>query len=215
MELRKINGKLYKFSGNRWRICFKKLCPSCNKTFYPCTFGTITCGDRCRALFKKKQGAIKPHYTTATKDNNSVEVFNKSKTGSFLIDNDDLNSIKRFNWTFDKDKYVVRQFTNDDLRLNIKLHRYIMGAGEGEMIDHINRDPSDNRRCNLRFTNKSLNGLNQYGENTGIKKTDNGYRLNINKKLIGYFKTKTEAIRAKKDIVDIKHRKFNEEKKNS
>jgi len=41
------------------------------------------------------------------------------------------------------------------------MHRYILGAKKGEEIDHINRNPLDNRRNNLRFCSRSENLLNR------------------------------------------------------
>lgn len=41
-----------------------------------------------------------------------------------------------------------------------KLHRIILGVQPGEITDHINGDPLDNRRDNLRLTNQSGNNKN-------------------------------------------------------
>jgi len=43
----------------------------------------------------------------------------------------------------------------------VSLSRYIMHAGKGEVVDHINRNPLDNRRCNLRIVNARQNMLNR------------------------------------------------------
>jgi hypothetical protein len=40
------------------------------------------------------------------------------------------------------------------------LHRVIMGARKGEMVDHINRDRLDNRRANLRLCTNAQNMWN-------------------------------------------------------
>lgn len=40
------------------------------------------------------------------------------------------------------------------------MHRLIMGAGEHDIVDHINGNPLDNRRENLRFVTKSQNAQN-------------------------------------------------------
>lgn len=40
----------------------------------------------------------------------------------------------------------------------VYMHRLITGAGEGEQVDHINNDPLDNRRENLRIVSRSVNG---------------------------------------------------------
>lgn len=41
------------------------------------------------------------------------------------------------------------------------LHRHVMSAGEGQFVDHANRDGLDNRRCNLRFCTKRQNNWNR------------------------------------------------------
>jgi HNH endonuclease len=40
-------------------------------------------------------------------------------------------------------------------------HRLILEAKEGEHVDHINGDGLDNRKCNLRLVNRSVNMANQ------------------------------------------------------
>jgi hypothetical protein len=52
---------------------------------------------------------------------------------------------------------------------SIILSRYIMKAGKGELVDHINRDPWDNRRSNLRIVTARQNMLNRKVKNsTGL-----------------------------------------------
>ncbi len=51
----------------------------------------------------------------------------------------------------------------------ILLSRYIMRAGKGEIVDHIKRNPLDNRRCRLRIVNVRQNALNRkIKNNTGL-----------------------------------------------
>jgi hypothetical protein len=40
------------------------------------------------------------------------------------------------------------------------MHREVIGAQKGQIVDHINRDGLDNRKSNLRFCNQSQNRAN-------------------------------------------------------
>jgi hypothetical protein len=55
------------------------------------------------------------------------------------------------------------------------LHRYILEdkITDNDYIDHINNNELDNRKCNLRITNNSLNLRNRTGKN---KNNKSGYR---------------------------------------
>lgn len=53
----------------------------------------------------------------------------------------------------------------------VYLHRFILGAGPGMMVDHINGDGLDNRRENLRLADASLNNVNRghYAPKSGYR----------------------------------------------
>lgn len=44
---------------------------------------------------------------------------------------------------------------------NIRMHRFIMDVKISEEVDHINMDPLDNRKCNLRIVTKSVQQSNK------------------------------------------------------
>jgi hypothetical protein len=48
---------------------------------------------------------------------------------------------------------------------HIPLSHFVMGAKKGQVVDHRNRNPLDNRRCNLRFATFRENGLNKICKN--------------------------------------------------
>jgi hypothetical protein len=76
-------------------------------------------------------------------------------------------------WTKDKNGYLV-SFCRKT-KTSPKMHRLILNAKDGEIVDHINNKPNDNRRSNLRISNKSLNGLNR----SAVKARSNTGHLNI------------------------------------
>lgn len=79
-----------------------------------------------------------------------------------LVDDGDLELVSQYKWQakptahrFDT-WYAFRHYDGTTQYL----HRLIMGAKNGEHVDHINSDGLDNRRCNLRLCDKSQNMAN-------------------------------------------------------
>jgi len=81
-----------------------------------------------------------------------------------LIDDQDLQKVSQFRWH----KHIgyacasvparfIQQFPMKRLRM----HRLILDAEEGDIVDHKNRNRLDNRRCNLRFCSKGENAFNR------------------------------------------------------
>lgn len=120
---------------------------------------------------------------------------------SFLFDEEDLPLVKAGTWTVGRDGYVLGQ--DGDKR--IRFHRMIMEVKDDEVIDHINGDPSDCRKENLRIATQHQNSMNHSlnrNSTTGFKgvcldKRYNKYMAHIHpdRKMIflGYFDTPVEA----------------------
>lgn len=82
-----------------------------------------------------------------------------------LIDNDDLHKINR-QISLDKNGYPRIRINGRD----VFVHRLIMQ--EDRMVDHIDRDPLNNRKKNLRYATKSQNAMNsrcRKDSKTGIR----------------------------------------------
>lgn len=75
---------------------------------------------------------------------------------SALVDDDDYDRLAGSRWSRNKDGYVMRRVskgTSPATYIREGLHRAVMGMQEGDKrhVDHINGDPFDNRKCNLRI----------------------------------------------------------------
>lgn len=83
---------------------------------------------------------------------------NTNKYGNILFDEDDLELLKPYTWLVRSNKYVVSSINNK----RVPMHRLVMRLNDdGIVIDHINGNPMDNRRCNLRICYQSENCINK------------------------------------------------------
>lgn len=106
-------------------------------------------------------------------------------------------------WYLQANGYVRNRRTGD------YLHRILMKATKGQIVDHINRNRIDNRSENLRIVDGTGNNLNrQPGKSksgiTGVRKRNVGHtwiaRIGLYGKevYLGDFKTKQEAVVARR-----------------
>lgn len=83
-----------------------------------------------------------------------------TKNESFLISFEDYDRVKEYCWRKTDKGYIVSD-TNDvtSPSRTIKLHRFIVNCEykDGDIVDHINFDKSDNRRNNLRIITNQQN----------------------------------------------------------
>ena len=116
-----------------------------------------------------------------------------------IVDDDDFLYLKDYTWRLSAN-YVV---TGHELRT---MHHEIVGHPlSGFEIDHINRNPLDNRKSNLRFVTHSENTSNKGPVKStsgykGVYKKNGNYwaQTNLRKselgcKYLGYFDSKVAA----------------------
>jgi len=89
----------------------------------------------------------------------------KYKNQNILIDDEDYDKFKKYTWTLystprHNSIYVVATYAAINNYESVRLHRLIMNAKSGEIVDHINGNALDNRKCNLRVTSASGNNKN-------------------------------------------------------
>ncbi len=94
-----------------------------------------------------------------------VEILlNQGKTT--IINTSDLPLIKGHRWFAHYNKrhdrwYVRTAYRSNGKRITLGIHRLILSAKPGQLVDHINGDGLDNRRENLRICNHAGNSRNQ------------------------------------------------------
>ncbi len=88
-------------------------------------------------------------------------------TISTVIDKADEELVRGFHWRLIGNGYVMAQRG----QMYLYLHRLIAGAGQEDVVDHINRDPLDNRSCNLRVCTQRQNSANRGADNRRLGTT--------------------------------------------
>lgn len=76
------------------------------------------------------------------------------------IDKEDYTKISCYKWTLSIHQDDIRVIACSKELNRISLHCFIIENDTNNVIDHINRDPLDNRRKNLRITTRSINSTN-------------------------------------------------------
>lgn len=76
-----------------------------------------------------------------------------------LIDEEDFGLVSQYSWSY-KDGYACR-YRSDKKGFQGRMHRLILGLSLGDpIVDHIDRNPLNNQKSNLRLSNPVLNGQN-------------------------------------------------------
>lgn len=96
-----------------------------------------------------------------------VPIRNKKKehVKTVIVDDDDWHHIMRHSLSVNGANYVsIRINKNGDQNVvkELKmLHRYLMKPADDMIVDHINGDKLDNRKCNLRIVNAKQSSYNK------------------------------------------------------
>jgi hypothetical protein len=88
-----------------------------------------------------------------------------------LIDDCDFELVSKYKWQANVHNHVVYAGT-DVNRTRILMHRLILQAPKGILVDHIDHNGLNNTRDNLRLATRSQNGYNarlSKGNTSGVK----------------------------------------------
>lgn len=130
------------------------------------------------------------------------------------FDLDDYDLIKKYVWHADKRGYA----RGGDYNNRVKMHRLVLGVenaiNKRIIVDHINGDPTDNRKSNLRLCTNEENSHNRciHKNNssgiTGVSWINREQKwiatIGINGKLkfLGYFNNKEDAKKCRQEAED-------------
>lgn len=124
---------------------------------------TKSCG--CLKVEESKKRIIECEYKVDSQ--NIVHVILRSGE-EMLCDLDDWKRLKGHGWRMGSNGYVICMEDGKHLKFHIE----VMGKKKGLVLDHINRNRLDNRKCNLRFVTQEVNTLNrsiQSNNRCGVK----------------------------------------------
>jgi len=122
-----------------------------------------------------------------------------------LVDDEDFDELSKFNWHAMKSRsnfYASRRASGKVIRM----HNMIVPPPDGFLVDHINKNSLDNRRCNLRLATRLQNVLNSDLKRTSqfigvsYKERDKKWTARIG---LGSFESEAEAAEAVRRAMEI------------
>lgn len=126
-----------------------------------------------------------------------------TKGHSTLVDKEDYEDLIQYSWSVTKDGYAQRSSVKGEFKgyRPVRMHRHILKAKTGQIVDHINGNRLDNRRANLRIVSPRQNALNrpsktQRGATFQHGKWVSQITINYENLYLGRYNTKEEAMRA-------------------
>jgi hypothetical protein len=136
-----------------------------------------------------------------------MKIIVTKKGEEVYVDDMDYELLKDYVWYSHKGYCTCYLFKRNE-GSHIKMHRLIMGNPKGKIVDHIDNNPLNNQRSNLRLVNSSQNAQNRRknkkGESTSIykgvgfsKKMNcwiSNLIVNYKKYFLGYFKSEIAFI---------------------
>lgn len=126
-----------------------------------------------------------------------------------MFDIEDIEKINQYKWHLHYNKSFKRydvcansHFKNGK-RQYLIFSRFVMNCPDNMVVDHINHNTLDNRKCNLKICTQFENNLNKTNNTSGCPgvcwdKSRNKWHVMFRNKNLGRFKTFEEAVKVRK-----------------
>lgn len=137
-----------------------------------------------------------------------IPLYGKNGKGFYaVVDDEDYSILSRYRWNYWHGA-VLRTFLDHGKCHVWYMHRIIMNPRRGFEVDHINGDPLDNRKENLRvarhrdnlqnikMSKKNTSGYTGVWWNKAMKKWAASIRTRGEQRYLGAFDTKEDAYKA-------------------
>lgn len=111
------------------------------------------------------------------------------------IDDEDLMLVSKYKWHLSSTGYAVWRGIEQGVKKTLRMHRLVTNAPKGKVVDHINHNPLDNRKINLRVCTQSENMRNKRVQGRGYwyQQQNLNWVVEIHGKHRGCFDTEEEA----------------------
>lgn len=163
--------------------------------------GKIVCNKHYKQF--KKYGYFRDTSSRTQRDKNKITIKGDiayidlydtfyNVIGQAIIDFEDIDRVKNLKWRLNHNGYVYNNSKSSEF-----LHRRILNCTS--IVDHINGNRLDNRKCNLRPINKSQNQMNVNYSGISNYKDKFHAHIKINQKMLflGSYVYEDEALYAR------------------
>jgi hypothetical protein len=129
-------------------------------------------------------------------------IFLHNRSVFTFVDDEDFEELCRFSWYSISDHGILyaARWSPVQPPTYVRMHRQILNAKPGQIVDHRNRNGLDNRRENLRFATSAQNNINRTYRGRFSPDPSGMYRARIafqGKRIhLGMFATPEEAAKA-------------------